>query len=212
MTVGLVDPWVYVRQALVRQLRSNLVLEDQLPGDWSEGVAPDDTEFPRGIYQLSYNPIEYDWTGFVALCGVIVTVFSKDQGEAASLDSAATALAIRESIDEITAIRGDRPVSAEELAVGVAALTRGYARNFETLDQIARAVAQIALFDLPDDYYSQFVPRIEAVTPDQVTEVAARHLDPDRLTTVIVGDLDQFGQNLGQLDLGQPALLTADSI
>lgn len=86
MTVGLVDPWPYVRQALVRQLRSNLVLEDQLPGDWSEGVAPDDTEFPRGIYQLSYNPIEYDWTGFVALCGVIVTVFSKDQGEAASLD------------------------------------------------------------------------------------------------------------------------------
>jgi len=129
-----------------------------------------------------------------------------------SVDSAATALAIRESIDEITAIRGDRPVSTEELAVGVAALTRGYARNFETLDQISRAVAQIALFDLPDDYYSQFVPRIEAVTPDQVTEVAARHLDPARLTTVIVGDLDQFGQNLGQLDLGQPAVLTADSI
>ena len=28
---------------------------------------------------------------------------------------------------------------AEELALGVAALTRGYARNFETADQIARA-------------------------------------------------------------------------
>jgi zinc protease len=129
-----------------------------------------------------------------------------------SVDSAATALAIRESIDEISAIRGDRPVSAQELAVGVAALTRGYARNFETLDQITRAVAQIALFDLPDDYYSQFVPRIEAVTPDEVTQVAARHLDPERLTTVIVGDLDQMGQNLGQLDLGHPSVLTADSI
>jgi zinc protease len=129
-----------------------------------------------------------------------------------SVDQAATALAIRESIDEIAAIRRDRPVSAEELAVGVAALTRGYARNFETLDQIARAIAQIALFDLPDDYYSRFVPRIEAVTPDEVTQVAARHLDPNRLTTVIVGDLDQAGQNLNHLDLGQPAVLTADSI
>jgi predicted Zn-dependent peptidase len=129
-----------------------------------------------------------------------------------SVDSAATALAIRESIGEIAAIRGDRPVSVEELAVGVAALTRGYARNFETLDQIARAVAQIALFDLPDDYYAQFVPRIEAVTPDQVTQVAARYLDPDRLTTVVVGDLDQIGQNLAHLDLGQPTVLTADSI
>jgi zinc protease len=129
-----------------------------------------------------------------------------------SVDSQATAIAIRESIDEIAAIRGDRPVSAEELAVGVAALTRGYARNFETLDQIARAIAQIALFDLPDDYYSQFVPRIEAVTPDQVTQVAVRHLDPARLTTVVVGDPDQVSQNLGQLDLGQPAVLSADSI
>jgi zinc protease len=129
-----------------------------------------------------------------------------------SVDQAATALAIRESIDEIAAIRHDRPVSAEELSVGVAALTRGYARNFETLDQIARAIAQIALFDLPDDYYSQFVPRIEAVTPDEVTQVAARHLDPGRLTTVVVGNLDQPGQNLGHLHLGQPAVLSADSI
>jgi zinc protease len=129
-----------------------------------------------------------------------------------SVDKAATALAIRESIGEIAAIRSDRPVSADELAVGVAALTRGYARNFETLDQIARAVAQIALFDLPDDYYSRFVPRIEAVTPEEVTQVAARHLDPDRLTTVIVGDLEHVGQNLGPLDLGQPVILTADSI
>ena len=87
MTVGLVDPWPYVRQALVRRLRSNLVLEDGLPGDWSEGVAPAKTPFPRGIYQLSYLPFEHDWTGFVALCGVIVTVFSEtDEGEAASLD------------------------------------------------------------------------------------------------------------------------------
>src|SRR6185369_14478842 len=94
-----------------------------------------------------------------------------------SVDKAATALAISESLDEIAAIRGPRPVSSDELAVGVAALTRGYARNFETLDHIGRAIAQIALFDLPDDYYSQFVPRIEEVTPDDVTEVTARHLD-----------------------------------
>ena len=129
-----------------------------------------------------------------------------------SVDKAATALAISESLDEIAAIRGPRPVSSDELAVGVAALTRGYARNFETLDQIGRAIAQIALFDLPDDYYSQFVPRIEEVTPDDVTEVTARHLDPARLMTIVVGDLEQAGQNLSQLNLGPPAILSADTI
>lgn len=86
MTVGLVDPWPYVRQALIRTLRSNLVLKDALQGDWSEGVAPTDTPFPRGIIQLHYSPFEYDWTGFVALCGVDVAVFAKSKDQADSLN------------------------------------------------------------------------------------------------------------------------------
>jgi len=130
----------------------------------------------------------------------------------ASVDTLATALAIRESIGEIAAIRGERPISADELAVGVAALTRGYARNFETSDQIARAVAQLALYSLPDDYYSQFVPRVESLTPDDVMGAAARHLDPTRLTTLIVGDADAAGQDFGRLNLGDPVVVSADSI
>lgn len=86
MTVGLVDPWPYVRQALIRTLRSNLVLEDELSGDWSEGVAPKDTPFPRGIISLHFSPFEYDWTGFTALCGVDVAVFSKSKDQADSLN------------------------------------------------------------------------------------------------------------------------------
>jgi hypothetical protein len=85
MSVALTDPWPYIRQAVVRQLRSNLVLKDQLPGDWSEGVAPQDTDFPRGVYQLHYAPIERDWTGLVAVVGFDAIVFSKTQGEAARL-------------------------------------------------------------------------------------------------------------------------------
>ena len=52
------------------------------------------------------------------------------------------------------AIRGERPVTHEELELGRAALTRGYPRNFETAEQIGRAAAQLALYDLPDDYFS----------------------------------------------------------
>lgn len=89
MTIAVVDPWPYVRQALVRTLRSNLVLKDQLLGDWSEGVAPQNTAFPRGVFSLHYAPVERDWTGLVAICGVDVVVFSKDQGEAARLASLA---------------------------------------------------------------------------------------------------------------------------
>jgi predicted Zn-dependent peptidase len=95
--------------------------------------------------------------------------------------------------------------------LGIAALTRGYARNFETAEQIARAVAQLALFDLPDDYFAEFVPRIEQVTVDDVTRVAARHLDPGRLTTLIVGDFDTFAGDLARLGLGAPIVLSAET-
>jgi zinc protease len=122
----------------------------------------------------------------------------------ASVQSEATADAIRESINEMEAIRGARPVTVKELETGRAALTRGYPRNFETAEQLARAAAQMALHDLPDDYYSTFVPRLLAIDEVEVTETAARHLDPSRLLTVVVGDRDRIGDSLAALELGEP--------
>jgi zinc protease len=93
-----------------------------------------------------------------------------------------------------------------------AGLTRGYARNFETAEQIARAVAQLALYDLPDNYFSEFVPRVERVTVDDVTAAASRHLHPDRLTTLIVGDLERIAGDLSHLGLGDPVVLSPDGV
>lgn len=128
-----------------------------------------------------------------------------------SVQTSGTAQAIHESLDEIAAIRGPRPITADELALGVAALTRGYARNFETAEQIAGAAMQIALYELPDDYFARFVPSVEAVTPEQATAAAAHHLDPSRLVTLAVGDLDAIHADLRQLDLGEAAVLSAEA-
>jgi zinc protease len=128
-----------------------------------------------------------------------------------SVQTAATAEAIHESFSEIAGIRDARPVSPEELALGVAALTRGYARNFETAEQLARAVTQLALYDLPDSYFDEFVPRVERITVDDVTRVALQYLDPPRLTTLIVGDYNVVAGDLPKLDLGIPAILAPDT-
>ena len=129
----------------------------------------------------------------------------------ASVETRSTVRAVQESIGEITAILGPRPITASELVLGTAALTRGYARNFETADQIARAVTQLALYDLPDDYYAQFVPNVERVTAEEATSAMARHIDPSRLITLIVGDLDVVGPDLHALGLGAPTVLSADA-
>jgi predicted Zn-dependent peptidase len=120
----------------------------------------------------------------------------------ASVQSETTVDAIREALGEIRAIRAERPVTAHELALGRAALTRGYPRNFETADQIARAAAQLALYDLPDDYFTRFVPTVLALREDEITRVAAAHLDPARLLTVIVGDREKIAPSLAALELG----------
>ena len=127
------------------------------------------------------------------------------------VQTGATAEAIQDSLRELNDIRGERPPTAEELSLGVAALTRGYARNFETADQIARGVMQLALYDLADDYFAGFVPAVERVTGDEVSRVMRRHLDPERLTTLVVGDLDAIGGDLERVNLGAPRVLALDS-
>lgn len=128
-----------------------------------------------------------------------------------SVQTAATAEAIHESLEEIAAIRDRRPVSASELEMGVAGLTRGYARNFETAEQLARAVTQLALYDLPDTYFDEFVPRISRVTLDDLRRVTQQYLDPARLTTLVVGDYSAVAAELPKLALGMPAILAPDT-
>ena len=44
-----------------------------------------------------------------------------------------------------------------------------------------------------------------------VTAVAERHLHPDRLTTLVVGDLEVIRDSLSGLGLGEPVALSAES-
>jgi len=44
-----------------------------------------------------------------------------------------------------------------------------------------------------------------------VSRVMSRHLDPARLVTLVVGDLDVIGRDLGGLGLGDPVVLPPDA-
>jgi zinc protease len=66
------------------------------------------------------------------------------------------------------------------------------------------------LHGLPDSYFEQFVPRLSQVTAENVAAAAQRYLDPAKMTTLIVGDLDKIVGSLSGLDLGQPQVLTID--
>jgi len=126
---------------------------------------------------------------------------------ATSVHTASTAAAVADAAAEIEAIRGSRPVTDSELEHAKAALTRGYPSGFETASQVARAVSQLALYDLPDTYFSNFVPTVNGVTSEDVTRVAAQYLDPGRLTALVVGDASVVAESLHALSFGEPQQL-----
>jgi zinc protease len=128
-----------------------------------------------------------------------------------SVGTEVTVSALGEAFTELREIRDGRPVTADELALAKSSVALGYPRGFETVQQIARSVAQLALHDLPDSYFEEFVPRIEAVTLQEVAAAAQRYLDPDRMATVIVGDQDRVSETLSVLGLG-PAQTVAPLI
>jgi len=120
-----------------------------------------------------------------------------------SVHTAATAESIADTLQEMSALRGTRPATAQEMAFAQASLTRGYPRNFETAQQVARSVAQLALFDLPDSYFEEFVPKVNAVTNDEVTRAAQTYLDPSRAIALVVGDRNATEESLSALGLGE---------
>ncbi|HNV79738.1 MAG TPA: hypothetical protein PKH66_09840, partial [Thermomonas sp.] len=59
------------------------------------------------------------------------------------------------------------------------------------------------------DYVFKRKAEIEAMTPAQV-DVAAKALDPNALTWVVVGDLSKTEQVVRALNLGEVTILDAD--
>lgn len=125
-----------------------------------------------------------------------------------SVQADATVEAVREVLDEMRGIGGGRPVTPDELALARSALTRGFARGFETAGQVAGGVAQIVQYDLPDDEHDRFVPAVAAVDAAAVTD-AARRLQADRAVVVVVGPAAQLEPALGGLALGEPQRVDA---
>ncbi|MGH9147526.1 MAG: M16 family metallopeptidase [Vicinamibacterales bacterium] len=124
-----------------------------------------------------------------------------------SVQTQVTADAVRDSFTELQEVLADRPVTAAELDLAKSALTRGYARNFETTEQLARALAQLIVHGLPDQYYDQFPAHVREVDTAGVARVTRTHLHPDRMLTLIVGDRPALESSLASIGLGDPAVL-----
>jgi zinc protease len=121
-----------------------------------------------------------------------------------SVQADAAAVAVAEILREFDAIGHDAAIGDEELTRAKASLTRAYVRQFETADQVSRAAAQLAIFDLDDRTYDRFVPSVEALDARTIEDTARRTVRAAASAIVVVGDAERTRPQLEAL--GRPVI------
>ncbi|MEO6029568.1 MAG: pitrilysin family protein [Candidatus Binatia bacterium] len=104
-----------------------------------------------------------------------------------AVKSDVTGPAIQEILGEIDRVR-TTAIDEDELTLATSYLDGVFPIRYETTAAIASALANMVIHGLPEDYYDQYRGRVRAVTTAGVLKAAQRHLHPDELCIVVVGD------------------------
>ncbi len=97
---------------------------------------------------------------------------------------------LKEFFFELTRIREEK-ASEEELNDAKNYLTGVFPIRAETQGGLTSLIVSQVLFDLPEDYLETYRDNIRAVSLDEVQEAAKKHIKPNELAIVIVGDADE---------------------
>lgn len=66
-------------------------------------------------------------------------------------------------------------------------LIGGMVLSLDSNAKKASAVMHLALYDLPLDHYDHYPKRIEKITKEEIQNAFARHIHPEKMSTIIVG-------------------------
>jgi zinc protease len=103
-----------------------------------------------------------------------------------AVDVDVTAAAVGEMVKEMRRLM-DEPVDDAEMRRAKDSLMLSLPRVFETPAGVASRLATIEAYGLPHDWWERFAGEVEAVTAEDVMEMARRHFNPDHLVRVVVG-------------------------
>jgi zinc protease len=118
--------------------------------------------------------------------------------------------ALKEFFNELTKIRELPPADDVTQAKNYVALR--YPGAFESTRQIAQQLETMVVYNLPADYFSTYVDKINAVTAADIQRVADKYVQPDKFAVVVVGDRSQIEQGIRGLNLGPIQVVTADQL
>jgi zinc protease len=103
--------------------------------------------------------------------------------------NATVALATKIVVDQIRKIR-DELVTDEELVTAKQGLIETFPRQFESKPQMLRVFVNDEWTKRPADFWKTFRQKVAAVTREDLQRVGKKHLDPEKLAILVVGDWD----------------------
>jgi zinc protease len=117
---------------------------------------------------------------------------------AAPVRNEVTRESVSEILSELGRIRtGD--IEDRELDDVKSYLMGVFPATVQTASDIASRLVDMELYGLPEDYFDRYRENIAAVSKDEITRVANKYLDPDRVLVVIVGNASEIREPLGSL-------------
>ena len=126
-----------------------------------------------------------------------------------AVKSDVTGAAVQEILGEIDRMRS-APIADDELTLATSYLDGVFPIRYETTAAIARALANLVIHDLPENYYDAYRSRVRAVTTDGVLRAAQNHLRPDQLRVVVVGDPAVVAEPVGKVTGVAPEIVNGD--
>ena len=136
----------------------------------------------------------------------------------ASVRTEVTDSAVHEFIYEIKNLV-ENGVTQEELDKAKAELSGSFGRSLEQPSTVANFALNIERYNLPKDYYSTYLQKLNSYTVEDINATAKRLIEPDKFIITTVGNgaeikekLAQFGEVTEYDNMGMPAKqLVADA-
>ena len=127
-----------------------------------------------------------------------------------AVQTAVTDKSITEFMKELNGILA--PVSDTELERARNYVAFSYPADFQSVEEIAGELVNLAVYNLPDDYFDKYIGHILAVTKEDVARAARKYLDPQKVDIVIVGDRQHIEAGVQALNLGPLKVLTVGDV
>lgn len=127
-----------------------------------------------------------------------------------SVQTDVTDKALTEFFKELNGIRV--PFTNDDLNRGKNLVALSYPGNFQEVSMIAPQIDEMIQYNLPANYFNNYVSSMLNVKADEANAVAKKYIVPDKMIVVVVGDKAKIEEGIKALNLGEIKNLTIDDV